>query len=239
MTDENMLALTAQSTRRSDTQGAAESRRRVNERRQHDAAPRPTLEEAKRIVGPLLEGERDAPHPRGVDVAAQWWQHRHAPTLDRYVMQAAADPDIWHALDEMVSRLALDGTRLNGVLRDWFIGVRAGARPCPARRPGPDPSVRAERNERIAEAVDMLVAVGMPRSRRHTKDKAQETDGRKRESACDVVSAVLVDYGVNICYSTVESAWRRPRQAKHPPVADPSPRPNHHLQGFRAKAKTR
>ena len=41
MTDENMLALTAQSTRRSDTQGAAESRHHSGRRRWCADAGRP------------------------------------------------------------------------------------------------------------------------------------------------------------------------------------------------------
>ena len=177
--------------------------RRVKERRQHDPAVRPTLEEARRIVYLLLRGERHDPHPRGADLAAQWLQHRHATTLDTYVTQSVSDADVWNALDEIVFRLVLEATPLNDRLRDWFMGVRAGERPCPARRPGPDPSVRAERNERIAEAVDMLVAVGMPRSRRHGK----KSDGHA--SACEVVSMALADHhDVHIGYSTVESAWR-------------------------------
>ena len=182
---------------------------RVRARRVADPAERPTREEALIIVRPWLTGEPCDPHPQGVIVARQWLRDRDTAVLREYIEQSASDRDYWEALDEIVFALIRDDAPLGDDLRDWFVEAHEGVRQPPVRKPGLDPAIKAERDWRLCDAVDTLVALGMPRSRRHSKKDPS------RESACELVAAALTEHGVHISYSAVETVWRKDTARRH------------------------
>ena len=182
---------------------------RVRDRRVADPAARLTREEALIIVRPWLTGEPSEPHPQGVIMARRWLRDRDATVLREYIEQSASDRDYWEALDEIVFALIRDNAPLDDDLRDWFVEAHEGVRQPPVRKPGLDPAVKAGRDCRICDAVDTLVTLGMPRSRRHSKKDPS------RESACDLVAASLTEHGVHISYSAVETVWRKDTARRH------------------------
>ncbi len=184
---------------------------RVRARRVSDPAARPTREEALIIVRPWLTGEPSEPHPQGVIMARRWLRDRDATVLREYIEQSASDRDIWEALGEIMVELLRDNAPLDDDLRDWFVEAHEGVRQPPVRKPGLDPAVKAGRDCRICDAVDTLVTLGMPRSRRHSKKDPS------RESACELVAAALAEHGVHISYSAVETVWRKDTTRRHAP----------------------
>ena len=179
---------------------------RVLKRREDDPNAGVTVEEAKSVVRPILDPVRF--YETGGPVAVQHWfdPNRYGrsekvlgiliETADQASGHDAAD--CHEALYLIARRLVAQDEPIPKLLLTWL--TTAGQRPRPKRPRGLRPHVSQGRDLQICFAVFILQSLGM---------FATRNDASEPNSACDVVSEVLVEYRIGRSYHAVRKIWDR------------------------------
>ncbi|MCY3887045.1 MAG: hypothetical protein OXG19_05000 [Chloroflexi bacterium] len=164
-------------------------------RREADPDAVITLEEARIIVGPLLDPTRTAPRLSGQRLA-QFWAMLPPTDPDKlemlafFLALAARHPAFYEAVRLIASDQLKTGEPLDGVLRSWIGGALQGKKPKgPRGRPK-----ETERDLRIFAAVLVLQHLGFSPTLDDGKDRTP--------SGCGIVADVLV-----LSYNAVATVW--------------------------------
>ena len=170
-------------------------------RRWHRKNIRPTFQEAKTIVRPLLAAvpTLSRNHPQGPLRAESWFssgrfQDRDMQMLRYFIQDSKSDPVYWNALEIICERLGESGEDMPPELMKWRLETleRKRKRKRPKGQPGA-PSLIG-RDLVIWETIAALKRLGMFATR---NDAAKQ-----QESACDAVAEIS-----GLDFSTVKKIW--------------------------------
>lgn len=178
----------------------------ILEQREHDSDVRVTFEEAKTIIYPMLDpaGFNETPS-RGPVYVKHWfgprplYYGRSVEALRLFIELSKKEHDYWEALCLITARLLRENDPLDDDLRLWVVDVMDGKRKRPKRKPGKRPYANVGRDIHIRTAITVLEGLGLQPTR--------NVESARRESACDVVAAVLTEYGHSLSYQAIATIW--------------------------------
>ena len=179
---------------------------RILEQCEHDSDVQVTFEEAKTIIYPMLDpvGFNETPS-RGPVYMRHWfgprplYYGRSVEALRLFIELSEKEHDYWEALCLITARLLRENDPLDDDLRLWLADVMDGKRKPPKRKPGKRPYANVGRDIHIRTAITILEGLGLQPTR--------NVESTRRESACDVVAAVLAEHGHSLSYQAIATIW--------------------------------
>ena len=132
-----------------------------------------------------------------------------AEAVSSVIDRADGDRWVWDSLQEFAGSRLLRRQPLGNALRRWAGEVLRGDR-TPPRKPRGAPATTTARNHLIVKALKILRdECGLTLTR---------NDASEAVSACDVVVAVLAEYGLHLSYKRVAEIWSKQPEGGYMPV---------------------
>lgn len=179
---------------------------RILSQRKHDPCFRPTTEQAKIVVRPMLDpAEFNETPSRGPVYMRHWFAPepagygRSTEAFRQFIDNGSRKPDYWEAVSLIAARLLREGEPLEEDLRLWLAEVMEGIRKQPKRKPGKRSYANVGRDLHIRAAIIVLKKFGL--------NPTRNAASASRTSACDVVAEVLAEFKQALSYQAIARVW--------------------------------